>query len=160
MKRNAFVLLLVLGLVAALPAWGGDPHCKKVGGVLMTNIAAIDGTYNLGPVFGDLAGSVAAKILPTPDPTGGFWLQHYWVTFSGETIKFNPAHLKPTGTDTEGVVAVKWGDYESDIVPGGTGKYANANGKVWYFGLADFGANTLVLRYRGYVCFEGAGDED
>jgi hypothetical protein len=38
-------------------------HCTAVGGALMTNIGAIAGVTNLGPVFGDLAGSVAATIL-------------------------------------------------------------------------------------------------
>ena len=161
MKRIAFVLFLVLSLVGALPAWAQNPHCKKVGGVLMTNIGAIDGTYNLGPVFGDLAGSVGAKFL-TYDGNGKGTVQHYWVTASGETIKFAVAELNgvPISEDKL-IVAVPWGSYESDIVPGGTGKYENAHGKVWYFGMADLHPNklTLVLRYRGEVCFEGGEEE-
>ena len=156
MKRNAFVLLLVLGLIAALPAWSQNPHCKKVGGVLMTNIGAIDGTYNLGPVFGDLAGSVGAKFLSYDLNTGKGTVQHYWVTASGETIKFAVAELNAVPiSEDKLIVAVPWGSYESDIIAGGTGKYENAHGKVWYFGMADLGKSTLVLRYRGYVCYEG-----
>ena len=65
-KRSGIVLSAFL-LFAVFPAWAQNPHCEQVGGVLMTNIGAIkvpspQGT-NLGPVFGDLAGSVAATIL-------------------------------------------------------------------------------------------------
>jgi hypothetical protein len=75
----------------------------------MTNIGAIAGVSNLGPVSGDLAGSVAATIL---------------------------------GQNGDG----------SDIT-GGTGKFKNATGYLDYFGMADFHQNTLVLRYRGVVCY-------
>jgi hypothetical protein len=148
MKRISLILLLVLSLVAALPAWAGDPHCQKVGGVLMTNIGAIEGVTNLGPVFGDLQGSVAATIVGG-SMEAGFDIQHYWVTASGDTIKFKLAHLTPTPAGD--VVAIRWGDYKSKI-DGGTGKYDGAKGELEYFGLADFAANTLVLRYRGEVC--------
>jgi hypothetical protein len=50
-------------------------------------------------------------------------------------------------------VAVRWGDYIAEIVPGGTGKFANATGRIEAFGLADFNQLTLVLRYRGEVCY-------
>jgi hypothetical protein len=53
-------LLSVLMLFAVFPAWAQNPHCEHVGGVLMTNVGAIAGTTNLGPVFADLQGSVAA----------------------------------------------------------------------------------------------------
>jgi len=149
MKRIGFVLFVVLSLCGALPAWAEDPHCEDVGGVLMTNIGAIAGQTNLGPVFGDLQGSVAATIL-SGDMVKGFDVQHYWVTASGETIKLKVAHLTPTPAND--VVAVRWGDYVSEIIPGGTGKFANARGKLEYFGLADFSQLTLVLRYRGKVC--------
>ena len=153
MKRIAFVMLLVLSLVVSFPAWAAD-NCKQVGGVLMTNINAIglpttyDGT-NLGPVFGDLAGAVAARILDG-SMAGGFDVQHYLVTATGDTIKFKVAHLTPTGAND--VAAVRWGDYRSDIA-GGTGKFDGATGYLEYFGLADFNALTLVLRYRGQVCY-------
>lgn len=50
------------------------------------------------------------------------------------------------------LVVVRWGHYRSDI-NGGTGKFANATGYLDYFGLADFNAKTLVLRYQGQVCY-------
>lgn len=138
--------------MAAVTAWAQPGRCEKVGGVLMTNIGAIplgpvSGT-NLGPVFGDLAGSVAAtQISASP-----IQFQHYWVTTSAETIDFKPATLIPAPTDDPSVVAVRWGNYRSDI-SGGTGKFAGASGYLDYFGIADFAAGTLVLRYRGQVCF-------
>jgi hypothetical protein len=47
-------------------------------------------------------------------------------------IKLKVAHLTPTAA--EDVVAVRWGDYISDIIPGGTGKFANPTGTLEYFG--------------------------
>jgi hypothetical protein len=122
----------------------------------MTNIAAIDGTYNLGPVFGDLGGSVAAKVI-SQNNDGTFTLQHYWVTTAGDSIFFKPAVLTPTypvanmGIINRAVVAVPWGNYSSDI-SGGTGKFDGATGTISYFGMADFAKNTLVLRYSGTLC--------
>ena len=163
MKQSRFVQLLVLSLVISLPAWAQNPHCEKIGGVLMTNINAIalptaaNGT-NLGPVFGDLQGAVAATIIGH-DSTG-YFVQHYWVTATGDTIKFSVAHLKPSAVTPPGasapaadLAAVRWGDYIAHIV-GGTGKYANATGSLDTFGLADFTNLTLVLRYRGQVCYQ------
>ena len=114
----------------------------------MTNINIIDGAINLGPVFGDLEGSVAAKIL-SQNSDGSFTVQHYWVTSTGDTVLFKPAILKPLGNAT--LVAVLWGNYKSDI-SGGTGAYKGATGQLEYFGLADFNEMTLVLRFRGQVC--------
>jgi hypothetical protein len=167
MRQNRFVQLLALALVLLLPAWAADNPkqtvCEPIAGVLMTNINAIplptaaNGT-NLGPVFGDLQGAVAATILGQ-DSTG-YLVQHYWVTAQGDTIKFDVAHLKPStivppggGAPAADLVAVRWGDYIAHIT-GGTGKYANAKGSVDTFGLADFTHLTLVLRYRGEVCYE------
>jgi hypothetical protein len=150
MKRSGVVLLSVLWLSAALPAWAENSHCEQIGGVLMTNIEAIAGVTNLGPVFGDLQGAVAATILGQNND-GSFNVQHYWVTSTGDTIKFNVAHLNSTAA--RDVVAVRWGDYITEIIPGGTGKFANATGRMENFGLADFNQLTLVLRYRGEVCY-------
>jgi hypothetical protein len=129
------------------------PDCTPVGGELMTNIGAIAGQTNLGPVFGDLAGSVAATILGQ-NANGTYNVQHYWVTSAGDTIKMKVAVLTPTyPTSDLGIVAVPWGYYSSTIVPGGTGKFEHATGHLDYFGIADFHQNTLVLRYRGEVCY-------
>jgi hypothetical protein len=136
--------------IALAEAQGG--HCVAVGGALMTNIGAIAGVTNLGPVSGDLAGSVAATILGQ-NSDGSYNVQHYWVTAGGETITLKQAVLYPTyPTSDQAIVAVPWGHYRSDI-KGGTGKFNNATGYLDYFGIADFHQNTLVLRYRGVVCY-------
>lgn len=151
MTIRSVLLLLTTVLVASFPVWAQPGQCEAVGGVLMTNIAAIDGTYNLGPVFGDLQGSVAAKIIGATSTT--YTLQHYWVTTSGDTILMRPAVLMPTyPTSDHNIVAVPWGHYSSEIA-GGTGKFAGATGTINYFGLADFNKATLVLRYSGTVCY-------
>jgi len=154
MKCKGLMLLVTLSVVLSLSVWGDNTNCQQVGGVLMTNINLVplpslqNGT-NLGPVFGDLAGSVAATILGS-DNKGGFLVQHYWITASGEQIRFDVADLTPTSAGTN--VAVTWGSYRSNII-GGTGKFKDATGYLDYFGLADFTELTLVLRYRGQVCY-------
>lgn len=148
MKRTGFTLFLTFALLSITPPLVGQ--CQTVGGALMTNIGAIAGQTNLGPVFGDLQGSVAATILGQ-DANGNYLVQHYWVTASGETILFKQAVLKPVPTNDPNVVAVLWGNYTSEVA-GGTGKYKNARGKLEYFGIADFKESTLVLRYRGKIC--------
>jgi hypothetical protein len=151
MKRNAFLLAISL-VISTLPVWGQPRRCENVGGVLMTNIGAIAGVTNLGPVSGDLAGSVAATILGQ-NTDGTYNVQHYWVTATGETVTLKVAVLTPTyPTGNKGIVAVPWGNYSSKII-GGTGKFEGARGHLDYFGMADFIQNTLVLRYRGEVCY-------
>jgi hypothetical protein len=153
MKTRSFVLLLTLALTATLPICAQSAQCAPVGGVLFTNIAAIDGIYNLGPVFGDLQGSVAANIVSV-NSDGTYTLQHYWVTTSGATIRMQPAVLTPTyPTSDHNIVAVPWGNYSSTI-SGGTGKFVDATGTINYFGMADFNKSTLVLRYSGTVCYK------
>ena len=147
MKLTRFIAIVVIALLTTAPAWG---ECEVVGGMLMTNVGAIEGVTNLGPVTGDLQGSVAATI-KGQDGKGNFLVQHYWVTSSGETIVLKEAVLTPVATSDPNVVAVLWGNYSSDIL-GGTGKFANATGRIHYFGIADFREMTLVLRYRGRIC--------
>jgi hypothetical protein len=142
--------LLRLTPVAAAEAT--PSHCVPVGGALMTNIGAIAGVTNLGPASGDLAGSLAATILGQ-NSNGSYNVQHYWVTAAGETITLKKAVLTPTyPTNDPGIVAVPWGNYRS-YISGGTGKFEGARGYLDYFGMADFHQNTLVLRYRGQVCY-------
>src|SRR5208283_3960255 len=142
-------------IVPTIPvAFADSPtgHCVPVGGVLMTNIGAIAGTTNLGPVSGDLAGSVAATILGQ-NSNGSYNVQHYWVTAAGDTITLKVAVLTPTyPTGNPAIVAVPWGNYRS-YISGGTGKFVGATGYLDYLGMADFTQNTLVLRYRGQICY-------
>lgn len=150
------LLALVSGIQLTPAAFAQDEDayssCVPVGGVLTTNIGAIAGVTNLGPVFGDLAGSVAATILGQ-NSNGTYNVQHYWVTAAGDTITLKQALLIPTyPTGDQDIVAVPWGNYRS-YISGGTGKFANATGYLDYLGMADFHQFTLVLRYRGKVCY-------
>ncbi|HEY6764684.1 MAG TPA: hypothetical protein VI386_07925 [Candidatus Sulfotelmatobacter sp.] len=149
MKRIGFISAVVVALQLTAPAWAKE--CQAVGGMLMTNIGAIEDVTNLGPATGDLQGSIAATI-KGQDAQGDYLVQHYWVNTAGETILLRQAILKPVATNDPNVVAVLWGNYSSDIL-GGTGKFANATGRIDYFGIADFKERTLVLRYRGKVCY-------
>ncbi len=148
----AFIPNNLVPLAPVAFAQNGVPPCVLVGGALTTNIGAIAGVTNLGPVFGDLAGSVAATILGQ-NGNGSYNVQHYYVTAAGDTITLNLAVLYPTyPTGDKDIVAVPWGNYRS-YISGGTGKFNNATGYLDYFGIADFHQNTLVLRYRGEVCY-------
>ena len=159
MRIYSVVLLLTIALAVSIPASAQPGQCQPVGGVLMTNIGAITaGSINLGPVFGDLAGSVAAQIL-SANSDGTYTVQHYWVTSAGDTILLKQAILTPAYPvftamiQNKAIVAVPWGNYKSDIA-GGTGKFDGATGTLSYFGMADFTNNTLVLRYSGTVCYK------
>jgi hypothetical protein len=148
----SFVASNLFRLTPAAAAESASSHCVPVGGALMTNIGAIAGVTNLGPASGDLAGSLAATILGQ-NSNGTYNVQHYWVTGAGESITFKKAVLTPTyPTNDPGIVAVPWGNYRS-YISGGTGKFEGATGYLDYFGMADFYKNTLVLRYRGQVCY-------
>ena len=159
-RTSAGVMFLLLSffpnnlvrLTAVASAQAPSSRCVPVSGALMTNIGAIAGVTNLGPASGDLAGSLAATILGQ-NSNGTYNVQHYWVTAAGETITLKKAVLTPTyPTNDPGIVAVPWGNYRSYIT-GGTGKFDGATGYLDYFGMADFYQNTLVLRYRGQVCY-------
>ena len=153
---------MVISLLAFVPnnlvrvetlAFAQEDACLPVGGALITNIGAIAGVTNLGPVSGDLAGSVAATILGQ-NSNGSYNVQHYWVTSGGDTITLKQAVLTPTyPTSNTAIVAVPWGNYRS-YINGGTGKFKGATGYLDYSGMADFDQNTLVLRYRGEVCHQ------
>jgi hypothetical protein len=165
MRIRCFVLLFAAAFFAMLPVCTAqtaltstsDYSCHAIAGVLMTDINAIplptpaNGT-NLGPAFGDLHGAVSATILGQ-NADGSFNVQHYWVSSEGDVINFKQAILHPVYLPlSPGVVAVPWGHYFAYIIPGGTGKYKDAYGVIDCFGMADFNALTLVLRYRGTLC--------
>jgi hypothetical protein len=153
----SFVPNNLLRLTPVAAAEAASSRCVPVGGALMTNIGAIAGVTNLGPATGDLAGSLAATILGQ-NSNGTYNVQHYWVTAAGETITLKRAVLTPTyPTNDSGIVAVPWGNYRS-YISGGTGKFEGASGYLDYFGMADFHQNTLVLRYRGQVCYAPASE--
>ena len=127
--------------------------CQPVGGMLMTNLGAVDQATTMGTATGDLKGAVGATVLST-EVVGNnlvFHVQHHWVTEAGETLAFDPA----TATTTQvapGLYAIV--SYPAHL-SGGTGKYANASGDFTTIGEADLNTGELVFRYRGTVCFAG-----
>jgi len=141
MKTRSFVLLLTVALFAMLPICAEDgSNCRDVAGALMTDIGAIiPGTINLGPAFGDLGGAVSAQILGQ-NSDGSFNVQHYWVSSQGDVMKFKQAVLYPVYPipGNTAIVSVPWGNYIAYIIPGGTGKWANATGYITTFGMAYF----------------------
>ena len=153
---RGILLAAALATVAGMGIAKAQPliayKCTAVGGVLFTNVNVVAGDTNMGPVYGDLKGSVAAKIIG--QSSEGLTIQHYWVTDTGDTILFKPALLKPVlGNPLGTVVAVLYENYKSDIM-GGTGKYKDAHGTLSYLGAADFIENHLVLRYKGDLCLK------
>jgi len=152
------------GLRAAPVAYaqGGssDPHCRPIGGTVMTNLGVVDQSTTLGVVDGDLKGAVAATILNVAPGSGGtsiFTVQHHFVTQAGDTILVDQA----TATTKEvvpgsGLYAIL--NYPVHI-KGGTGRYAGATGDFNNIGAADLGTGRTIFRYSGQVCFAAPGND-
>lgn len=144
---SVFAALLFLAAGAAAQ----KRHCQAVGGMVMTNLGAVDAATTMGTATGDLKGAVGATILSTETNGNNFVLhvQHHWVTESGDTLAFDPA----TATTT----AVAPGLYAIVTYPvhlsGGTGKFVGATGDFTNIGEADLVTGQIVLRYTGQVCF-------
>jgi hypothetical protein len=125
--------------------------CLPIGGMLMTNLGAIDANTTMGPATGDLKGSVGATILSTKalGKKLVFHVQHHWVTESGDTLSFDPA--------TATTISVASGLYAVVTYPvhltGGTGKFAGVTGDFSNIGEVDLNSGQLVLRYSGQICF-------
>ena len=145
------ILAAVIVFVAA--AAGQTKHCTPAGGMLMTNLGAVDPATTMGTATGDLKGAVGATILSTEGSGNTLILhvQHHWVTESGETLVFDPA----TATTTQ----VAPGLYAIVTYPvhlkGGTGKFAGATGSFTSIGEADLGTGQIVLSYTGQICLSG-----
>jgi hypothetical protein len=144
----AAVTLLIAG--AAAQKSNKHQHCQPVGGMLMTNLGAIDASTTMGPVTGDLKGSVSGTVVST-EVIGNnlvFHIQHHWVTESGDTLSFDRA----TATTT----AVAPGVYAIITYPvhltGGTGKFAQLSGDLNNIGEVDLNSGQIVLRYSGQLC--------
>src|SRR3979490_81532 len=94
------ILAAVTFLVAGAAAQKNNKRqtCQPIGGMLMTNLGAVDSSTTLGPGAGGLKGSVAAPILST-EVIGNnlvFHVQHHWVTESGDTLSFDQATATTT----------------------------------------------------------------
>jgi hypothetical protein len=152
-SKAVSILVAMTFLVAGAAAQntGKRLKCQSAGGMLMTNLGAIDASTTMGPVTGDLKGAVSGTIVST-EVVGNnliFHVQHHWVTESGDTLAFDPA----TATSTP----VAAGLYAIITYPvhlsGGTGKFAHATGDFNSIGEVDLNSGQIVLRYSGQLCF-------
>jgi hypothetical protein len=151
-SSKAISILAVTALLVAAAAAQNPKHqrCRAVGGMLMTNLGAIDASTTMGPVTGDLKGAVGATILST-EVIGNnlvFHIQHHWVTESGDTLSFDPATATTTPVG-QGLYAVV--TYPVHLT-GGTGKFVGVRGDFNNIGEVDLNSGQLVLRYSGQVC--------
>src|SRR3977135_3965669 len=151
-SKAVSILAAVTFLVAGAAAQKNNKRqtCQSVGGMLMTNLGAIDASTTMGPVTGDLKGSVSGTVVST-EVIGNnlvFHVQHHWVTESGDTLSFDPATATttPVGHGLYAVVA-----YPVHLT-GGTGKFVGVRGDFNNIGEVDLNSGQLVLRYSGQVC--------
>ncbi len=151
-SRAVLVLAAMAFLVAGAAAQKSKrQNCQSAGGMLMTNLGAVDASTTMGPVTGDLKGAVAATILST-EVNGNnlvFHVQHHWVTESGDTLSFDPATATSTPV-APGLYAIV--SYPTHL-SGGSGKFAGATGDFTSIGEVDLNSGQLVLRYSGKLCF-------
>jgi hypothetical protein len=150
-SSKAISILAVTFLVAAVAAQSPKhQRCHAVGGMLMTNLGAVDASTTMGPATGDLQGAVGATILSS-EVVGNnlvFHVQHHWVTESGDTLSFDPATATTTSVGP-GLYAVV--TYPVHLA-GGTGKFARVTGDFNNIGEVDLNSAQLVLRYSGQLC--------
>jgi len=134
------------------------PHCKAVGGMIMTNFGAIDQMTTMGVATGDLRGAVSGTLEGTPvagaNGTVIFHVQHHWVTESGDTLNFNEATATTVPLSQTLFAIVTYPVH----LTGGTGRYAGATGDLTAIGEVDL-VNGTVFRYGGQVCY-AAPDKD
>jgi len=146
--KAASVFAAIVFLVAGAAAQ--KRHCQAVGGMLMTNLGAVDAATTMGTATGDLKGAVGATILGTEanGNTLALHVQHHWVTESGDTLTIDPA-IATTTQVSPGLYAIV--TYPVHL-SGGTGKFAGATGDFTNIGEADLISGQIVLRYNGKLC--------
>jgi hypothetical protein len=150
-SSKAISILAVATFLVGAAAAENHKHCQAVGGMLMTNLGAIDANTTMGTVTGDLRGAVGATILST-EASGNtlvLHVQHHWVTESGDTLKVDPAIATTVAVNQSGLYAIV--TYPVHI-SGGTGKFAELTGDLNSIGEADLGSGMIVLRYFGQIC--------
>ena len=146
--------------LGAAPALADNPHCRQVGGGVLTNfldpsqcLPTTGSSVNLctdGTATGDLRGAIGVQVAGISGNV--FHNQHHWVTESGDTIFLNPADLTLFQTSDPNRAV---GDYLKGIkITGGTGAFAGATGELTsVFGAGDLSLGQITLRYAGTVCF-------
>jgi hypothetical protein len=144
--------------VAYAQASSSEPHCRPIGGTVMTNFGAIDQNTTMGTATGDLRGAVSGSILGAPQPGAGntlvFHVQHHWVTESGDTLFLDPATATTVPLSQTLFAIVTYPVH----LTGGTGKFAGATGNIDAIGEVDLVKGT-VFRYSGQVCFAAPGND-
>jgi hypothetical protein len=142
-------------MLAAGAAIGQSKSCHSVGGMLMTNLGAVDANTTMGYATGDLKGAVGATILNIDEQNNGatliFTVQHHWVSESGDLLFFDQA--KATVEQVGGPQSTRYGVVSYPVhLKGGTGRFAGATGEITAIGEADLATGQLVFRYSGTVC--------
>jgi len=143
--------IMTVGTGAAQSA-NATPHCRPIGGTIMTNF--IDQNTTLGTVTGDLAGAVSAVVIEPPafpdDQTAVFRVQHRWVTDSGDMVRVAVAEAvaRLTAPNVYGIVS-----YPVTIT-GGTGAFQDATGSITSIGAVDLNTGRTVFRYTGQLCLQ------
>ena len=150
--------------LGAAPALADNPHCRQVGGGILTNF--LDPSQCLqtsgskaalctdGTATGDLRGAIGVQVARISGNV--FTNHHHWVTESGDTILLNPADATAYTTPDNNRFL---GDYLAGVeITGGTGAFEGATGTVFAFGAVDLNlgqvtSGQVTLRYAGTVCF-------
>jgi len=120
-NRAISILAAITMMVAAAAGQSQSKHCTPVGGMVMTNLGAVDQATTMGTATGDLKGAVGATVLST-EVVGNnlvFHVQHHWVTESGDTLTFDPAIATTTPVATNLFAIVTYPVHLSS----GTGKF-------------------------------------
>ena len=146
----------VAAMLFAAAAIAQAKSCQPAGGMLMTDLGAVDANTTMGVATGDLKGAVGATILNIDTLNGGstliFTVQHHWVTETGDLLFFDQA--KATVEQVGGAQSTRYGvvSYHTHL-KGGTGRFAGATGDFTTIGEADLATGQLVIRYSGTLCF-------
>jgi hypothetical protein len=146
----------VSAMLFAVAAGAQSKSCQPAGGMLMTDLGAVDANTTMGVATGDLRGAVGATILNIDAQNNGatliFTVQHHWVAESGDLLFFDQA--KATVEQVGGAQSTRYGvvSYTTHL-KGGTGRFAGATGDFTNIGEADLATGQLVFRYSGTVCF-------
>ena len=146
-------------------ASAASPHCRPVGGMIMTNFGVITPTSTLGTATGDVRGAVSATLLGAPESGAGntviFHVQHHFVTGSGDIIFVDPATATTVPLSPTLYAVLTYPIH----ISGGTGKFAGATGDITNIGevrlpnAPDTAGGTTVFRYSGQVCFAAPGND-
>jgi hypothetical protein len=142
-------------MLLAVAAGAQSKSCQPAGGMLMTDLGAVDATTTMGVATGDLKGAVGATILNIDAQNNGatliFTVQHHWVTESGDLLFFDQA--KATVEQVGSAQSTRYGvvSYTTHL-KGGTGRFAGATGDFTNIGEVDLATGQLVFRYSGTVC--------